>query len=1017
VFGADFNGDSYLDLVTTNASNFTISVLVNDGTGSFPSRTDYAVGDTPRSVQAFDFDADGDQDLVVANKDDRISVLRNTPGGAFAAAVDIAIVDGPIAVAAEDLDGDHLGEVVVANEFSGDIAVLINNMTLPDADGDGLYDAIDNCPTIANANQADGDADGAGDVCDNCPTTANANQADGDGDGLGNLCDNCPSTANPSQDDADGDLLGDACDPDDDNDGILDGADNCPFVVNPGQENSDGDLLGNACDFDNDNDGVLDAVDNCPAWYNPDQLDSDGDGIGDYCDNCAFTANADQQNSDVDFWGDACDNCDNVANDNQANLDGDEFGDLCDLDIDGDGISNGTDNCNLIPNPGQENLDNDVLGDVCDPDDDNDGDPDIADNCPRVPNASQTNSDGDTFGDACDNCDNVANPSQADVDADGAGDVCDNCLTVANASQTDGDGDGVGDACDNCPTVSNSAQIDHDNDTQGDACEDCLAGLSILASPTTGQGQLTVFFSLLGQSACQINGVLWDYGDGTTEPRMKQNIHTYTSPGDYPVTATIQREGGTDLLVYQGLIHVGFNVTIDATPHAGGIPLNVTLNVTDDSPTYSWIRTDWDDGTVDNLTTHTYLALGNFTPRVYFNTVPETEFRLDKSILVEATPGANLYVSAVWAKEPRRGYDWQVQCFVRNRGSATSAPTHVHFEIMNSSYHVDYVGNTSYHHTEGALNLGPVGYGKDVSRVTWPMPAIAPFETEGDLFYVTYNVRSDAVVGTPLPVKIAIDPVPGETDFNDNYFQSYQKANRHWKIVSAIDPNDLTVAPTECGNGEDLIQGTPRLSYLVQFENADSATASAHRILVVDTLDPNLAWETFEFGPTINDSVLTSHFDPVTGEVWWFFDGIDLPPNVTPPEGEGYATYSVEPKPGLPNGTVIKSRAHIRFDYEEWFVAPPSGSRDVTVMPCPCGCDCLGDPSNCDGVVNITDVIEAINVSFRGAFSLFDPNGGCNFERTDVNCSSSTDVLDVVKFINVSFRGADQATEFCHPCP
>jgi thrombospondin type 3 repeat protein len=36
----------------------------------------------------------------------------------------------------------------------------------PDADGDGIVDASDTCPFVANPGQADSDGDGLGDACD-----------------------------------------------------------------------------------------------------------------------------------------------------------------------------------------------------------------------------------------------------------------------------------------------------------------------------------------------------------------------------------------------------------------------------------------------------------------------------------------------------------------------------------------------------------------------------------------------------------------------------------------------------------------------------------------------------------------------------------------------------------------------------------------------------------------------------------------------------------------------------------
>jgi hypothetical protein len=71
----------------------------------------------------------------------------------------------------------------------------------PDGDSDGVPNAADNCPFVANADQADLDRDGAGDACD----------PDDDGDGAADTVDNCPVLANPTQLDEDRDGTGDAC--------------------------------------------------------------------------------------------------------------------------------------------------------------------------------------------------------------------------------------------------------------------------------------------------------------------------------------------------------------------------------------------------------------------------------------------------------------------------------------------------------------------------------------------------------------------------------------------------------------------------------------------------------------------------------------------------------------------------------------------------------------------------------------------------------------------------------------
>lgn len=126
-----------------------------------------------------------------------------------------------------------------------------------DKDDDGIADAKDNCPGVANKAQNDTDADGKGDACD----------GDDDGDGIGDAQDNCPKKPNSNQVDSDGDGKGDACQADNDSDGFIDSEDNCPKLANDDQLDSDGDGQGDVCDLDDDDDGVLDDADECPTTF------------------------------------------------------------------------------------------------------------------------------------------------------------------------------------------------------------------------------------------------------------------------------------------------------------------------------------------------------------------------------------------------------------------------------------------------------------------------------------------------------------------------------------------------------------------------------------------------------------------------------------------------------------------------------------------------------------------------------------------------------------------------------
>lgn len=179
-----------------------------------------------------------------------------------------------------------------------------------DRDGDGVLDAVDQCPVDPE------DLDGFEDL-DGCP------DRDNDKDGLPDDRDRCPL----EPEDKDGFEDDDGCpDRDNDQDGIKDEQDKCPDRA----EDLDGDRDGDGCpDGDGDRDGIPDDLDKCPTQ--PEDLD----GIDD-ADGCPDVDN------DGDGLPDSADGCPTDPEDK----DGFKDDDGCpDRDNDGDGILDAQDKC------------------------------------------------------------------------------------------------------------------------------------------------------------------------------------------------------------------------------------------------------------------------------------------------------------------------------------------------------------------------------------------------------------------------------------------------------------------------------------------------------------------------------------------------------------------------------------------------------------------------------------------------------------------------------------------------
>jgi hypothetical protein len=172
-------------------------------------------------------------------------------------------------------------------------------------------------------------------------------------------------------------------------------------------------------------------------------------------------------------------------------------------------------------------------------------------------------------------------------------------------------------------------------------------------------------------------------------------------------------------------------------------------------------------------------------------------------------------------------------------------------------------------------------------------------------------------------------------------------------IVTSVDPNEI-LGPLGGGAQRACSPDQPWV-YEIHFENLASAGAAANTVDVYNPIDPVL----FDIASTHASAVfvgsrsilldqpaaavdtlvdlrpgrpcllhITSRISSTADSLVWRFASIDpatgappedpdggfLPPNTTSPMGEGGLTYSIRPRAGVADGTVIGNEANIVFD-------------------------------------------------------------------------------------------------------
>ena len=158
----DLDGDGDLDLLTGNTGNVsltsTVSIRLNDGTGTFSGSQEVPVGIDPSGIALGDIDGDGDLDLLVANGgSSSVGVYLNPGNGTFASSRTLVVEKFSKDIALGDADNDGDLDLFVPNGGSNVIALLLN-------DGNGLFGssrniAINGVPGGLGLGDLDGDND------------------------------------------------------------------------------------------------------------------------------------------------------------------------------------------------------------------------------------------------------------------------------------------------------------------------------------------------------------------------------------------------------------------------------------------------------------------------------------------------------------------------------------------------------------------------------------------------------------------------------------------------------------------------------------------------------------------------------------------------------------------------------------------------------------------------------------------------------------------------------------------
>lgn len=188
------------------------------------------------------------------------------------------------------------------------------------------------------------------------------------------------------------------------------------------------------------------------------------------------------------------------------------------------------------------------------------------------------------------------------------------------------------------------------------------------------------------------------------------------------------------------------------------------------------------------------------------------------------------------------------------------------------------------------------------NTLTWNYNNLLPYQQQ--TINLTFTIATPPTVNTgdTLAFTLVGNPITGDSVPANNTFTISQP------VVSSYDPNDKTVLE---GSSITLAQASRHLHYLTRFQN--TGTANAVTVVLKETLDAKLDWDTFEpLNSSHNYNVQIRNGNELTVT----YSNIDLAySSANEPASHGYFAYRIKPKSTVAVGDSFSSDAKIYFDY------------------------------------------------------------------------------------------------------